>query len=424
MNWMLPDNPGFRAGRRLPALALALLACGLSLGAVRADAQMLPSDPLVFADGRARVGADMSASRGADDPGFFNYTDYEHSSLRLFRIALTGSVDVNAHFSILGDVRSENLDVPRVYGLYARVRPWIARRFDIQIGRVPPTFGVFAREIYASDNPLIGYPLAYQYLTSLRADALPANADDLIRMRGRGWRSSFQIGNLEPDHGVPLVSAFRWDTGVQVHAANELLEGTASVTQGTLSNPLSVDNNGGKQVAGRAAVHPIAGLVLGVSAARGAFFSDAALRAIPASAPAQDLSSGHFAQTAWGTDVEYSQAHYLLRAETVWSEWRLPMIARPFIDTPLRSFAVAGEGRYRLWPGLYVAARVEHLGFSDVTGTAGPASWDADVSRVEVGGGYSLQRNLVLKVTYQYNKRDGGLQRTLGLPGAQLVYWF
>jgi hypothetical protein len=38
---------------------------------------------------------------------------------------------------------------------------------------------------------LIGYPLAYQYLTSLRADSLPLNANELIAMRGRGWLSSY-----------------------------------------------------------------------------------------------------------------------------------------------------------------------------------------------------------------------------------------
>ena len=62
---------------------------------------------------------------------------------------------------------------------------------------MPPTFGAFARRTYATDNPLIGYPLAYQYLTSLRPDALPANADELLRMRGRGWLS--QLLDRQPD---------------------------------------------------------------------------------------------------------------------------------------------------------------------------------------------------------------------------------
>src|SRR2546426_251072 len=82
------------------------------------------------------------------------------------------------------------------------------------------------------DNPLIGYPLAYQYLTSLRPDALPANADELLRMRARGWLSNFSIGNRTPDRGLPLISALRWDTGVQVTTGWRGLSLTGAVTNG------------------------------------------------------------------------------------------------------------------------------------------------------------------------------------------------
>src|SRR5207237_461869 len=149
--------------------------------------------------------------------------------------------------------------------LYLRIRPWTNRAFDIQIGRVPPTFGAFARRTYASDNLLIGYPLAYQYLTSLRPDALPANADELLRMRGRGWLSNFSIGTTIPGRGVPLVSVFRWDTGVQVHAGTDVLDAAASMTTGTLANPRVSDDNRGKQIAGRMALHPWPGLIVGTS---------------------------------------------------------------------------------------------------------------------------------------------------------------
>ncbi len=124
---------------------------------------------------------------------------------------------------------------------------------------MPPTFGAFARRTYASDNPLIGYPLAYQYLTSLRPDALPATADELLRKRSLGWLLRYSVGNQSLDRGVPLVSAFRWDTGVQAHAGatNGLINATASVTTGTLSNPLFHDDNSGRQLAGRVEVRPV-----------------------------------------------------------------------------------------------------------------------------------------------------------------------
>jgi hypothetical protein len=396
-----------------------------------ARGQSLPSEPLVFGGGRVTVSGDVSATvscAGGDpdapatcneDPGFFNYTDYEHSTLHMLRLDLSAAVRATNHFSVLADLRSENGGGPRAYGLYLRVRPWVRRDVDVQIGRVPPTFGAFARRTYAADNLLIGYPLAYQYLTSLRPDALPANADELLRMRGRGWLSNFSVGELAADNGLPIASGFRWDTGVQVHAASPRVEGAAAVTTGSLGNPLVADDNSGKQVAGRVAIKPIPGLIVGASGARGPFLTRDAVRAVPAAA-----RHGSFTQTAVGGDVEYSRDFYLLRVETLVSEWRLPRVAAPAIDRPLRAVATSAEGRYKLHPALYVAGRFDHLGFSTVRGTNQAAPWDAPVSRTEVGIGYSIQRNLRLKLAVQHNRRDGGRVRRLNIGAAQLIFWF
>jgi hypothetical protein len=76
-------------------------------------------------------------------------------------------------------------------------------------------------------------------------------------------------------------------------------------------------------------------------------------------------------------------------------------------------------------PGFYLAARADHIGFSEITGFQTTAPWDAPVSRIEVGGGLSIQRNLLLKLAYQYNDRDGGpLKRQESLGAVQLVFWF
>jgi hypothetical protein len=396
------------------------ICCVLALGGSRpARAQTLPSGPITLADGRVTIGGDVSASFGQNDPGFFNYTDYDHSALRLLILDLTASVRAGDHFAVLGELRSENLEAPQVYGLYLRFRPWIDRMFDVQAGVIPPTFGAFARRTYAEDNPLIGYPLAYQYLTSLRPDSLPANANELLQMRGRGWYTEYSIGNQTPDHGVPIASAFRWDTGVQVHAANDFMDATASVTNGTISNPLFIDDNSGKQLAGRVAVHPTAGLIVGASAARGPFVSDSA-----ASAAVGSGHDGEFTQTAWGGDVEYSRQYYLVRFETILSSWRIPAVQAPFINVPLRALATYLEGRYKIRPGLYVAARLDHLGFNEITGTSTRETWDAPVTRVEIGGGYSLQRNLILKLSYQHDARDTVRLPMSNLTAAQIVFWF
>ena len=163
------------------------------------------------------------------------------------------------------------------------------------------------------------------------------------------------------------------------------------------------------------------GLIAGTSFARGRFVSDAAVRsALGEAAPSED-----FRQTAWGADAEYSHGYYLVRFESIVSAWRIPTIRTPAIDEPLRALSTSIEGRYKIIPGLYAAARVEHLGFSDLVGSTSTLPWDAPVTRVEVGTGYSIQRNLLLKISYQHNTRDGGvLQRVENLGAGQLVFWF
>jgi hypothetical protein len=200
------------------------------------------------------------------------------------------------------------------------------------------------------------------------------------------------------------------------------LSATASVTTGTLSNPLFRDDNGGKQLAGRLEWHPIAALQVGTSAARGEFVADSAAAAAQAVSGAE--GSG-FTQAAWGADAEYSRDYFLIRGETIFSRWRIPFAQEPAVHDPLDAMSAFVEGRYKIQPGLYVAARIDHLGFSSLTGTLGTLSWDAPVTRVEAGGGYSIVRNLLLKAVYQHNQRDGGrLVAVEHVVATQVVFWF
>jgi hypothetical protein len=387
--------------------------------AAAAWAQALPSEPVRVAGGRLVLSGDVAWSVAPTDPGFFNYTDYEHSTFRELRLAMTASLRATERISVLGELRSENFDHVSPFALYARIRPFPGRNLDVQIGRVPPTFGAFPRRAYGRDNPLIGYPLAFQYLTSLRADAVPDSVDELLRMRGRGWRSQFSVGAPSPAPGVPLATAFRWDTGVQVSSGWRAVTAAASVTSGSASNPRVRDDNPGKQIAVRVAATPTTGLVLGTSFSHGEFVSRAVVEEL-------GLSSGaDFSQRAHGADVEYARDRWIVRSEAVYSEWRLPLPAEGGLQArPLRALAIDAEGRLTLAPGLYAAGRVGHLTFNRVASAAGLIQWEAPVSRVEAGGGYYLQHNIVARASWQYNSRPGGRVARDHLVGAQVLYWF
>jgi hypothetical protein len=386
--------------------------------------QVLPAGPIETGRGTVTISGEVTATAGTEDENaYFNYTDYEHNALRMFRLSLSGMWRPTPRVAVLTEVRSENLERVIPYALYVRVRPWAGTPFDVQAGRIPPVFGTFARRSYGADNPLIGYPLGYQYLTSIRPDAVPANADDLLLMRGRGWRASYTVGNRVPGPGVPVVSAYRWDTGVEAHYAAERVEAAVSVTSGTLSNPRVDDDNDGRQIAGRVAWRPAIGLTLGLSGARGAFVDRAIVQAYE-----EALGPHDYTQDAVGVDGEYSRGYWLVRGEAILARWTVPKINMPFIDRPLGARTGYLEGRYRFTPRLFAAARVDGLAFTTINGQrlfdGQPTQWDAPASRVEVGGGVNLQRNLTLRGIVQKNWRDGGRIKRKTYVSTQLVYWF
>ena len=396
----------------------APLVCTLLLAVWSAPvgAQDLPSRPLSFAGGLVTLGTEVSLSTTPQDDGegaWFNYTDYEHNALRLLRLGVSADVRLTERISVLTEIRSENGGDVTPYALYVRVRPFRERPIDIQAGRIPPTFGAFARRNYGSGNPLIGYPLAYQYLTAVRPDALPSSTDDVLNMRARGWRPSYPIGSLDIAPGLPLITAFRWDTGVQARVGPESINASVAVTNGTASDPRTRDNNGGKQVAGRLQWHPNAAVSAGVSVARGRYVADAAL------ASATLLSGAdRSTQQAFGIDAEVSRDYWMLRGEAIWNRWQVPTLTR---DLAAASMFV--EGSYKVAPASFVAARIDRLTFSRLRGSTQTASWDAPVTRLEAGIGYYIRRNLVAKGTYQHNWRDGGRITSRGLFAAQIHFW-
>src|SRR4029453_3682553 len=196
---------------------------------------------------------------------------------------LTASVELRAgeRFGLLGEVMTENRHHPRVYALYVRVRPFDTRAFDLQAGVIPPVLGRFPRSGYASDNPLIGYPLAYQYLTTVRPDLVMPGAAELLRIKGSGWLVGYGAAYWEYASGVPVVAARRWDTGVQARVGTGRLQGSVALTQGTLANPRIPPDNDGKRVSARVAWRPSADLSLGVSGARGEYLSNEAQEVLP-----------------------------------------------------------------------------------------------------------------------------------------------
>jgi hypothetical protein len=357
---------------------------------------------------RFLYGGEVVANIAPVDPGYFNHTDYGDDSLRLFRLNLALEVRPSELFSLLAEIRSDNLSAPRPYALYARVRPWRERAFAVQVGRIPPVFGAFLRRRYEIDNPLIGYPLPYQYPTVLRADSAPENLDQLFFYRGYGARVRYPLGDTSVASGLSQVNPIRWDTGVSGSLGTEPVSIAVAFTQGTISDPRVDDDNDGKQFAARLGWRPAFGWDLGVSASSGDYVSDE-VKSLLAGNPESS-------QKAVGVDAELARGPWILRAEAIWCSWDAPTLE----TGALGAFGFQAEGRYKAAPGLYFAARISGVRFESVSSV----SWDSPVTRFEGGVGYSFHRNLIGKIALQYNTRDATDVTSRFIPAVQLLFWF
>jgi hypothetical protein len=399
-------------------------------------AQVLPQETVSLAGGRVTVGGEATATVAPDDEGQFNYTDYDRSALQLLRLGVTATFRPISRVTFLTEVRAEGDTAGGDWttlasAAYVRVRPWKNRAIDIQAGRIPPVFGAAGRRLYANDNVLIGYPLAWQYLTVLRTDAVPSNADQLLGARSAGGRPWYSVGANGYARGVPLATAFRYDAGVEARFGHEhqKVSWAIGLTAGTLSSPGAHSSNGGPQISTRLAVRPVIGLVLGASFADGRFLADGIdsnTGPVPVSgygAPAP-AAEGRYHQQTWGADAEYSLGHFLARAELVTAGWRLPVIGAPPLPDSLRSTGVMTEARYRLMPGLTGGLRVDHLTFSEIQGSYQRAPWDAPITRVETGLAWNATRNLIVRGSVQRNSRTRGAVTAATLPALQVTLWF
>lgn len=415
------DDLPLRVRRALVAAVLCLAAARPSVS----TAQGLPATPLTLFDGRLVVSGSLSASVGpSDDRAYFNLTSYDASLLRMVQVALDSSLRLGERTRLVMSVHGQTpVDAWRWNGypssLYLSVQPFGRHSLALRGGIVPPAFGAFLNRAYGTDNPLIGYPLAYHYATSVRPDAFPASAEDLLRRRGFGAVSRYALGDPYREPGLPLVNPFGWNPGIGVTAGRAPLNVSLAITRGGIASGRHSGANTGWEVSARVEARPRPGLVLGVSGAHGTYIDRDVSPLVQTAAFNRTPR-----ETAGGLDAEWSWGYWLVRAEAVFSRRMVPAFAPSYLADPLWATWIGGETRYKLFPGMYLAARLERLSFSTLDAASVIDTWDANVTRVEAGGGYAVARNVTLKLSYQRNWRDSEWYPRQQLVSGQVVLWF
>jgi len=257
---------------------------------------------------------------------------------------------------------------------------------------------------------VIGYPLAYQYLVSLPGAGTPIRPD-----------APYPYPRPDGTYAapLPLVALSPWDTGVEVRLGHRLVELAASLTQGTLSRPRLEDDNDGKQVAARLALHVTPRLQASASFARGEW--------PPERSEASGGPGGPYPnQTAWGFDAELSAGRTVVRGELIHNTWdavpETPGQALP----PARVLAAFIEAIWRLSPRLRLGGRIDRMTFGardKVSSYGRRRSWEEPLTRAEIALSVLPHRRVLLKAAYQHNWQDAAPPGRRGFAAVQAVVW-
>lgn len=332
------------------------------------------------------------------------------SNFDTYRLRVFAEAEAAHGFEVFTQFLYEEVAGVRTIGAYARYTPVDALDVHAVAGKIPWLIGTWQTRTYSNENPLIGVPLMYQYHTSLRGDALPPDVDALLSAAGRGqFRPDY--GSGRGFRGMPIVYDLCWDIGAMAQGSVGSVEFSAGFVNGAPSQPTGAqDSAPGKSILGRLGVQPVPGLLLGVSGSYGPYLSED----FNAQLPAGETVAG-YNQKLLMVDAEWSFGHVELRGEGFTNTWETPTAG----DLDVLGGYV--EARVNLPQGTFAAGRWGQLRFGDVTDSTGVSRpWDHDVDRLEIGAGYRMSRNVILKGVFQQNiMHTGSGDETASLFAAQ-----
>ena len=311
-----------------------------------------------------------------------------------YRLRMFASAAVSDHLDIFTEALW-NEDVGVVpFGAYATFHPSPGKDMHVEAGLIPWPIGDWAPRSTSDKNPLIGFPLMYQYHTSLRQDVIPPNADDLLAEAGEG-EEGVDYGAGYDMYGMPIIYDQWWDFGAVFLGSARPFEYSIGFVNGSpgFPNP-GEDHTPGKSLLGRVGLAPMPGLRFGVSGSYGPYLNEERVE----SSLQPGIDAGDFNQVLGMADLEYSTGHLDIHAEGYRNTWETPTLG------DLKVHGGYAELKYTLPAGFYVAGRYDIMRFSDVTDSTGALlSWDSDVDRLEVGGGYRVTKGVIAKVVFQRN---------------------
>jgi len=309
-------------------------------------------------------------------------------------------VDVFAGERVYGlvELRADRGEAPadrplrgRIEQAFLRAAPIPGVNASIQAGKFVSPFGAWTqRHAVSAEEPFIRPPIPYDWRTVICANFAPASAAGFLT-----WKDA--PGFFRP-MGAPPVWNAPYQVGAMASGAWKAVGFRAAVMNSAPSseprewNGIGFGEHGASFVA-HASVQVSPELRVGASYDRGGYLADE-VEGAPLPSPA-----GHYWQEIWGFDASFARGPVQLRGELLLDSWDLPNVR----EYP-RDVSFYGEGRVKVTPGLFAAARYSGIRFDRISnGAGGEAEWDYPADRLQLAAGYRLGRTTELRAEYMLN---------------------
>ncbi len=342
---------------------------------------------------------------GADSSPLLNQTPNDKLNIFTPTIRIFGSAGLSDRWFLEVALQSDYYEgdsLSPVFFSAVNLNWFLKENSDLMltIGRFFTPYGRYSRLILSSDNPFVNLPLSHSWY-------LPADP-----VRG------YYEGMLDYDKvsGQSMIYQRMYSQGLMLSnsAAGNRFRFELAATLSPASGRTDLGNHNRISVTGRAEASPAIWADMGISFSYGPY-----MRRSELNSALSERQFREFSQTMAGADLSFSYLYYMLALDLNYSRWTAPYITDAGVvendDLILPVWHAGAElhGRFSFLPGAYAALRYEILRPSELRSTtyAPPGQnpdWATEVNRVEIVAGYRIERNIILKLSYQ----------TSALPGA------
>lgn len=285
----------------------------------------------------------------------------------------------------------------------------------IKAGELSSAFGAFPLKYDDADNPLLDQPLSYITRIPLRIDQLPCGTADLRR---QSYGSLNNACGGTPGRGPGLVPATLYSLpGVQADISTGRFDGRFQLTSGSPANPRNISQTGQYlqwAAGGGYTIHQ--GLRVGISGFRGPYLDDNLAALLPLGTTIRT-----FPASAVGLEGQWAHGRW-----SVNGEWQRFWFDSPNFSTAPSLTSGYAEVKTVITPRLFVAGRAGYMHPGSVVDNLGVTAGEfAKKLRVyELGAGYWLGRNELLKGSYEWMHSEGGTGTRTNVLGMQFVVRF